>query len=100
MKQSITQSVITIFVLLSTISFGRPNLSGEYWFGSIGINTDTNEEPYLSLATNGNRNGMILTILIIYSLQISRLPINRMVLSILTFSLQGRSIMLHGMVMS
>ena len=42
MKRSITKSVIVIVVLLSAVSFGSPNLSGQYWFGSLSVDVDTN----------------------------------------------------------
>ena len=40
MKRSITKSVIAIVILSSTVSFGSPNLSGQYWFGSLSVNVD------------------------------------------------------------
>ncbi|HUT28293.1 MAG TPA: kelch repeat-containing protein [Sedimentisphaerales bacterium] len=43
MKRSITKSVIAIVMLLSTVSFGSPNLSGQYWFGSLSVDVNTNE---------------------------------------------------------
>ncbi len=43
MKRSITRSVIAIVMLLSTASFGSPNLSGQYWFGSLSVNADGSE---------------------------------------------------------
>ena len=43
MKRSITKSVTAIVMLLSTVSFGSPNLSGQYWFGSLSVDVDTNE---------------------------------------------------------
>jgi len=42
MKRSITRSVIAIVMLLSGVSFGSANLSGEYWFGSFSVDVDTN----------------------------------------------------------
>ena len=42
MKWSITKSVIAIVILLSTVSFGSPNLSGQYWFGSLSVDVNTN----------------------------------------------------------
>ena len=41
-KRSITKSVIAIVMLLSTVSFGSPNLSGQYWFGSLSVDVGTN----------------------------------------------------------
>ena len=40
MKRSIIKSVIAIVMLLSTVSFGSPNLSGQYWFGSLSVDAD------------------------------------------------------------
>jgi len=40
MKRAITKIVISIVILLSTVSFGSPNLSGQYWFGSLSVNAD------------------------------------------------------------
>ncbi len=42
MKRSITKSVIAIVMLLSAVSFGSPNLSGQYWFGSLSVDVNTN----------------------------------------------------------
>ena len=42
MKHSITKCIITIVMLLSAVSFGNTNLNGQYWFGSLGVDVDTN----------------------------------------------------------
>jgi len=42
MKRSITEIVISIVVLLSSVSFGSPNLAGQYWFGSLSVEVGTN----------------------------------------------------------
>ena len=36
------KSVVAIVILFSAASFGSPNLSGEYWFGSLSVDVDTN----------------------------------------------------------
>ena len=42
MKRSIIRGVIAIVMSLSAVSFGSANLSGEYWFGSLGVDVGTN----------------------------------------------------------
>ena len=43
MKRSITKIVIAIVILSSTVSVGSPDLSGQYWFGSLSVNADSSE---------------------------------------------------------
>ena len=40
MKRSIAKSIIATLVLLPSDSFSTPNLTGQYWFGSLSVNAD------------------------------------------------------------
>ena len=58
MKRSITKSVIAIVMLLSAVSFGSPNLSGQYWFVSLSVDVGTNEplSKRGTVSITGNQN--------------------------------------------